>query len=78
MAQQQLKILEILKKLKPEIEFIESNDYLSDGLLDSFDVVMLTAELERVFNIQIPGDEITPENYINLEALSKLVNGLSF
>lgn len=71
------KILSALQSVSPESDFMNSKDFLTDGLLDSFDVVMITTELEKVFQISIPGDQITPENYSSLDRLEALVDQCS-
>lgn len=69
-------ILEILKKIRPECNFSESKDFIKDGLLDSFDVVILVTTLEEKFGISIDGAEIRPENFSNLETLEKFLKCL--
>ena len=71
------KILSALQSVSPESDFLNSKDFLSDGLLDSFDVVMITTTLEEVFTISIPGDQIIPENYSSLDRLAALVEQCS-
>lgn len=68
-------ILEILKSIHPEYDFSESNDFISDGLLDSFDVIILVKALEEKFGISIDGADITPENFKNHETLTTFVKG---
>jgi acyl carrier protein len=67
------KILSVLQSVLPESDFPNSKDFLADGMLDSFDVVVITTELEGAFQISIPGDQITPENYSSLDNLAALV-----
>jgi acyl carrier protein len=64
---------DILAGIRPEFDFRASSDFLGDGLLDSLDLVTLVAELDRGYGIQIPGVEIVPENFQNLEAITALV-----
>ena len=71
------KILSVLQSVLPEADFPNSKDFLTDGLLDSFDVVMITTALEEAFHISIPGDQITPENYSSLDRLESLVEQCS-
>jgi acyl carrier protein len=66
-------ILTILKSVAPESDFDGSQNFLDDGLLDSFDVILVTTALEEQFGIAIPGEQISPENYHSLESLSGLV-----
>ena len=39
-------IYKILEEIRPEFDFKESNDYIEDGLLDSFDMVTVVSEIE--------------------------------
>ena len=66
-------ILTMLTELRPEFNFMESKDFIMDGLLDSFDVISLTSMLEEKYGIFIDGMDIVPENYASLEAIVRLV-----
>ncbi len=66
-------ILQILGEIRPECDFRKSNDFLADGLLDSFDMMALVSTLDRTFSISIDGTEIIPENLRNLEAITGLL-----
>lgn len=45
------KVLSILKEIRPEFDFEESDNFVEDGYLDSFDIVTLVSELETAFEI---------------------------
>ena len=49
------KILDILQGIRPEYDFTVSDDFIGDGLLDSFDIVTFVSELEDSFGIVIDG-----------------------
>lgn len=66
-------ILDMLAELRPEFNFAESENYIEDGLLDSFDIVSLTSMLEEKYNITIDGLDIVPENFATAEAIAGLV-----
>ncbi len=66
-------ILAMLAELRPEFDFEESENFITDGLLDSFDVVSLTNMLEEKYGITIDGLDIVPENYATVEAIAGLV-----
>ena len=66
-------ILDMLAELRPEFDFAESENYIEDGLLDSFDIVSLTSMLEEKYNITIDGLDIVPENFATAEAIVGLV-----
>ena len=56
------KLMELLRTLKPEIDFETEKSLIDDGLLESFDVITLIAEIEDQFGVEIPAEEIVPEN----------------
>lgn len=66
-------ILDMLAELRPEFDFADSENYIEDGLLDSFDIVSLTSMLEEKYNITIDGLDIVPENFATAEAIAGLV-----
>ena len=70
----QEKILEILQDLRPELDFTETNDFIGDGYLDSFEMIGLVSALDKEFGISILGEDIIPENFANLESIINVVN----
>jgi len=66
-------IADILGRIRPEFDFTASNDFIGDGMLDSFDVVTLVAELDRNYGISIQGVDIVPENFQNLQTIEALL-----
>jgi len=66
-------ILSVLKFARPDCDFENSLDYIEDGYLDSFDIIMIISELDKLFDISILGEDIVPENFSSVESLSKLV-----
>lgn len=63
------KILEILQDLRPELDFTESNDFIEDGYLDSFEMIGLVSALDKEYGISILGEDIIPENFSNIESI---------
>ena len=66
-------LVEILKEIRPEFDFTASSDFIADGMLDSFDMVTLVATLDKTYGISIPGTEILPEHFKNLETITALL-----
>ena len=66
-------VAEILKEIRPEFDFTTSNDFMADGMLDSFDMVTLVAALDKNFGISIQGTDIIPENFKNLQTIEALL-----
>ena len=66
-------LAEILKEIRPEFDFTTSNDFIGDGMLDSFDMVTLVSTLDKTYGISIQGTDIVPENFQNLETITGLL-----
>ncbi len=67
------KIKEVLENIRPEFDFADSDNFLEDGLLDSFDLITLVSSLDQTFGISIEGTEMTPQNFQNIDTIEKLV-----
>lgn len=67
-------IKKILESLHPETNFDEVTDSLvSDGVIDSFDIVQVISDLEAEFSISISALDLLPENYESIEDIENLV-----
>lgn len=66
-------VREILNEIRPEFDFAGSQDFIEDGMLDSFDMMMLVSELDKNFAISIEGTDITPENFKNVQTIEGLL-----
>jgi acyl carrier protein len=64
---------DILKEIRPEFDFSTSNDFITDGMLDSFDMMTLVATLDKTYGISIQGTDIVPENFKNLQTIEALL-----
>ena len=69
------RIRDILGSLHPELkdEYLTSENYIEDALIDSFDLIVLVAELEKAYNISIKGIDILPENFQNLASIENFL-----
>lgn len=70
------KIIEILKEVKPGVEFAGRNDLIDAGVLASFDIISLVSELNDEFDIEISVAELVPENFNSVCAIAKMVQRL--
>lgn len=70
------KILEILSDVRPDLDFENEISLVSDGSLDSFDIVAIISELNDAFDIKIKVNDLTPENFNSLGAIQNLVEKL--
>ena len=67
------KIYFILENIRPEVEFRTISNFITEGYLDSFDIVSLVAALDEEFNISIDGTDIVPENFNTIDSILSLV-----
>ena len=67
------RIFEILENLRPEFDFRNSENFVEDGYLDSFDIVTLVSDLESEFDVMIDGLEIVPENFETVGTICELI-----
>ncbi len=70
------KILSILSDMRPDIEFETEEGLISDGLLESFDLIQLIATLENEFGVEIGNKNITKENFDSLDRIVSLIESL--
>lgn len=66
-------IMAMLNELRPEFDFTDSDDFVMDGLLDSFDIISLVSMLEEKYECKVDGLDIVPENFSSVDAMIVLV-----
>lgn len=66
-------ILEILKRVKPEVDFANSTALVDEGILDSIDIVSIISEIEEEYGIEIDPDEIEPDNFQSASAMLEMI-----
>ena len=69
-------LLEIMKGIRPDVDFENETALIDDGILDSFDVVSIISELDDAFGVQVRITELDPENFNSAESIWKLVQEL--
>lgn len=67
------KLIEILKSIRSDIDYEKEDRLIDDGLLDSFDVISIIAEINSEFDIEITAEQISPENFNSISALYELI-----
>lgn len=68
------KVLEILRSIKPGVDFENEKNLIEDGILESLQILAIIVELKNAFNIDIRPSQIVPENFSSAEAIWNLVN----
>ena len=70
------KLLEILEDIQPDADYETCTTLIDDGILDSFAILSIEAELEDTFGVQVTPAEIIPENFNSAQALWNMVQKL--
>ena len=70
------KLLEILRDVRPDVDFENETALIDDGILDSFDVVSIISELDNEFDVQVRINDLDPENFNSSESIWNLVQEL--
>jgi D-alanine--poly(phosphoribitol) ligase subunit 2 len=68
------RILEILKDVRPDIDFEQEELLVEGGLLDSFDIVTIISELNDAFDINIRVHDLKAENFNSVALIQALVD----
>ena len=69
-------LLQILNGLHPDVDFSSIDDLYDEGVLDSLDMVRLVTEIGMEFDVQIPAEELVPENFQNVNTIMALIERL--
>ena len=70
------KLMKILWEINPDIDFKTEDALIDGGMLDSFDIVTLVAEIDDAFGIEIPAEALIPENFNSAKAIFALIQQL--
>ena len=68
--------MRILSELSSDIDFETEDALIDGGMLDSFDIVTLVAEIDDAFGIEIPAEALIPENFNSAKAIFALIQHL--
>lgn len=69
-------LLEILKNIRPNVDFEHCEDLINSGTLDSMDMVMIMTQIMQKFALSIPPEEMVPENFNSAKAMYRLIQKL--
>ena len=69
-------LMEILNELRPDVDFENETALITDGILDSFDIVALVGELNDAFDIEIKPNNLVPDTFNSAKAMMALIEKL--
>lgn len=68
------KVIEIIKRVKPQMDIVDENTILNEGVLDSLDVIAVVGLLEKEFQIKMIGNCFKKENFETPVTLLKMID----
>ena len=66
--------MDLLHQLHPEFDYESSDDFISDGLIDSIDMQELFALMEEEYNVELAGTDLAPQNFVSVESIRELLS----
>lgn len=70
------RVANIMKEVKPTKNLENITNIVEGGFIDSFELMLLITMLSDQFGVEISIDEITPENFNSIDAISAMVDSL--
>lgn len=67
------KIIDLLKEIHPNYDYENSQDYITDGLLDSFDLMRLIMAIGNEYGVTIAGTDLMPDNFSSAKEIADLL-----
>ena len=62
-------LMDILRELRPDVDFERETALIDDGILGSFDITALVNEIMDVFDVEISMADLEPENFNSAQAI---------
>lgn len=69
-------VLEILQEIRPDVNFENEDQLITKGILASFDIVSLVAELGDEFDVTIRPKDLVAENFNSVDAMVSMLQRL--
>lgn len=66
----------IMAKILEHANYEDETSLMTDGKIDSIELVELVAEIEEHFQIEIPLDEMVPENFDSIQEIWNMIQKL--
>ena len=69
-------LMDILRELRPDVDFEKETALIDDGVLGSFDITALVNEIMDVFDVEIDMADLEPENFNSAQAIYDYIQSL--
>lgn len=69
-------LMEILREIRPDVDFEKETALIDDGILGSFDITALVNEIMDAYDVEISMADLEPENFNSAEAIWDFIQSL--
>ncbi len=69
-------LLELLEDIHPDVDYESETNLVTNGILKSFDIMMLVGDISDAFDVDIPVEKVVPENFESAAAIYALIQSL--
>ena len=66
-------LIAILKDIHPDVDYETCDTLVEDGILTSFEMVMLVTEINQRMGVSIAPEDIIPENFASAQKIYELI-----
>lgn len=66
-------LIEILKDINPDVDYETCDTLIEDGILTSFEMVMLVTDINQRMDVSIAPEDILPENFNSAKKIYELI-----
>ena len=66
-------LIEILMDIDPDVDYENCDTLVEDGILTSFEMVMLVTEINQRMGVSIAPEDIIPENFTSAKKIYELI-----
>lgn len=69
-------MIKLLKGIRADIDFESCNTLVDKKILSSLDIIQIISEVEDEFDVEIPAEEINPDNFNSADAMLAMIDRL--
>lgn len=67
------KLYEILSDIRPEIDFTCENNFVDNGLFDSYDITLLLDSICEEFDVELGLEDLKKENFNTIGGMINMI-----
>ncbi len=67
------KLITIIESIRPELLLEKKQNWIEEGMLDSFDIINLIGKIQEEFEIEIDPIYFEPDNFGNVDQILSML-----